>query len=404
MPTSKIGKFFYNAFGIKGVTLKSFNVIENVFVFACELHAALKKCSKCHSKNVHKKDTKTRKLKLVPVGRRKCILEIVVHKFKCKDCGCSAWVDLPFAVGKLPMTRPFVNYILSLVRLGTIKAIAMFLDLEWKTVKNIHKDYLKEKHKKISYKNLAYLSIDEFSIRKGHKYMTVFLDISTGKIIYAVVGRAVEDIESFLKKLAKRARKLKAIAMDLSPSYISAVRKYLPDVPIVFDRFHVMKILNQALDELRKKEREKYRAEGLDIAKGDRFLFFRNYEDLSMSEQDKLKQLFEINVTLAKAHAMKEQFRGFWEKSSMEEGAKFLVHWIHTAVSSRISALAKVGFSFLRHYEGLLSYFDHHISNGMLEGINNKIKVQKRMAYGYRDNDYFILLLFELHEKSVCVA
>jgi transposase len=137
------------------------------------------------------------------------------------------------------MTKSFVRYVLSLVKLTTVKSVARFLGVQWKTVKNIHKDWLKDKHKKIRYKDLIYLSVDEFSIRRGHTYMTVFLDIRTGRIIYAVEGRSVEDIQPFLERFSRKARNLKAIAMDMSRSYIAAMKEYIPHVSIVFDRFHV---------------------------------------------------------------------------------------------------------------------------------------------------------------------
>lgn len=404
MSTSKFAKLLHNGFGIKDVIIKSVDLIDKIFTFRCTPKKNQKKCAKCGSKNVQIKETKVRRLRMVPMGTLKCFLEITVHKFKCKDCKASAWMNLPFAAGKFPLTKAFVHYVLSLVKLGTIQAISIFIDLQWKTVKNIHKEYLKQKYEKISYKKLLYLTVDEFSIKKGHKYMTVFADLCTGRIIYAVEGRSVEDIQSFLEKLSKRARKLRAIAMDLSPSYISAVRKHLPNVDIVFDRFHVTKLLNEVLDELRRKEREKYIASGSDIGKGDRFLFLRNFEDLDDQQRTKLDKLFKVNESLAKAHTMKEQFRTFWDKKSKEEGAKFLCHWIYEALHSGIRPLQRVAKTILRHYEGLLSYFDHFISNGKAEGINNKIKVLKRCGYGYRDMEYFTLLLYDLHEKSTALV
>lgn len=404
MSTSKFAKLLNIGFGIKDVILKSVDFIDKIVTFRCSLKKPLKKCAKCCSKNVRIKDTKVRRLRMVPLGMMKCFLEITIHKFKCKDCGASAWVNLPFAAGKFPLTKAFMYYVLALVKLGTIQAISIFVDLQWKTVKNIHKDYLSQKYQKISYKKLLYVTVDEFSIKKGHKYMTVFADLCTGRIVHAVEGRSVEDIKPFLEKLSKRARKLRAIAMDLSPSYTSAVKQYLPGVDIVFDRFHVMKLLNEVLDELRRKEREKYIAAGSDVGKGDRFLFLRNFEDLDDKQRSKLDRLFKVNESLAKAHTMKEQFRTFWDKPSKKEGAKFLCHWIYEAVHSRIKPLMRVGKTILRHYEGLLSYFDHFISNGKAEGINNKIKVLKRSGYGYRDMEYFTLLLYDLHEKTTALV
>jgi len=398
MSTSKLLNL---AFGLKNIILKDINLIETSITFFCKLKKSLKKCSKCHSYNVHIKDSKTRRLRMVPLGKLKCYLEINIHKYKCKDCHASAWVHLPFTVGKLPMTEAFVRYVLSLVKLGTIQSIASFVGLQWKTVCNIHKDFLKKKYKNISYKNLIYLSVDEFSIKKGHVYMTVFTDISTGCIIYAVKGRTSEDIKPFLQKLSKKALKLKAIAMDMSNSYISAVRENLPNIAIVFDRFHVVKKLNEAVDELRKQERQKFALKGSNVGKGDRFLVLKNFEDLDSQECFRLKQLLKINKPLAIAHEMKEQFRIFWEKGTKQQAARFLVHWILEAVKSKIRPLVKVARTILAHYEGLLSYYDYPIDNGKAEGINNKIKVAKRAGYGYRNLEYFILLLYDLHNKSI---
>lgn len=401
MSTSKFAKLLHIGFGIKDVILKSINMLDKELTFKCTIKKSLRKCPRCHCHDVQIKDTRVRRLRMVPLGMMKCFLEITVHKFKCRKCNACLWADLPFAVGKFPMTKAFANYILSMVKLGTIQAISSFLGIGWKTVKGIHKDWLSEKYAKINYRDLIYISVDEFSIKKGHKYMSVFADIRTGRIIYAVQGRKVEDIEPFLKKLAKKARKLKAIAMDLSPSYISAVKTHLPNVKIVFDRFHVTKLLNQALDELRRNERNKYVAAGENVGKGDRFLFLKNFEDLDDTQRSRLDSLFKVNEPLAKAHAMKEQFRLFWEKKSKKEASEFLCCWIYEAYHSGIRPLKRVAKTILRHNEGLLNYFDYHISNGMAEGINNKIKVLKRNAYGFKDMEYFKLLLLDLHEKSI---
>jgi len=401
MSTSKFSKLLSVGFGIKDVILRTVDYLENTITFKCTLKKSLKKCCKCHSRNVHIKETKVRRLRMCPLGKLKCFLEITVHKFKCCDCHSSAWVNLPFAVGKLPMTKAFMSYILSLLKLGTVQAISLFTDLQWKTVKNIHKAWLSEKYQKISYKKLIYISVDEISIKKGHIYMTVFTDIKTGRIIYAVMGRKADDIKPFLEKLSRKARKLRGIAMDMSPSYISAVNQYLPAVDIVFDRFHVTKLLNEALDELRRKEREKYDASGQKIMKGDRFLFLRNFEDLDDAQRSKLDNLFKINEALAKGHTMKEQFRMFWEKESKEEAAEFLFFWVYEAIFSGIKPLIRVAKTILRHCVGLLNYYDHRLSNGKAEGINNKIKVLKRNGYGYRDMEYFKLLLYDLHEKAM---
>lgn len=306
-----VGKILHLAFGIKDVVLKNFTIQSNEAIFECCLKKTLKRCPRCKSQNAETKSSKIRRLRMVPLGLMKCFLYVRTHKLKCRDCGCSGWCKLPFAVGKFPLTQSFARYLLSLVKLGTLQSISIFAGLSWKTVKNIHKSELEKRFKKKPYKQLRWLSIDEFSIRKGHTYMTVFIDISTGRIIHAVKGRTVDDIKPFLQKLSLKACNLQAVAMDMSKSYISAVQSYLPKAKIVFDRFHISKLLNEAVDETRQEEKRKLKALGLETTKGDRFLLLRNFDDLDDKEVSRLDQLLEINKPIAKVHAMKEQLRLF---------------------------------------------------------------------------------------------
>ena len=186
--------------------------------------------------------------------------------------------------------------------------------------------------------------------------------------------------------------------MDMNAAYASVTKQYLPKVDVVFDRFHVVALLNAAIDEIRRDQQAKCNAVGLKAIKGMRFLLLGNYEKLDTKKQSSLKCLLEVNKPIALAHAMKEQIRLFWTKGSFQEGAKFLAWWILDAVESGINELNKTGRTLLRHWEGLTNYFKHPISNGKTEGINNKIKTMKRQAYGFRDMEYFKLRLYNLHK------
>jgi transposase len=282
----------------------------------------------------------------------------------------------------------------------TLLCVALFLGLQWKTVKNIDKANLKKRAKQFSFKKLRYISIDEIAIKKGHKYMTVFTDISTGQIIHAVEGRNEEALRPFLKLLSKKAKRLRGIGIDMSAAYASSVKKHLPSVSIIFDRFHVTKLLNNTIDKIRRSEYAKCQNKGLRVLKGQRFLLLRNFIDLDNEQKSSLQHLLEINESLAIAHSMKEQFRLFWECGSKAEGTRFLCWWIIQAFESGVEQLAKTARTLLHHAEGLISYFEHKIDNGKAEGINNKIKVLKRNAYGFRDQEYFKLRLYNLHTKE----
>lgn len=187
--------------------------------------------------------------------------------------------------------------------------------------------------------------------------------------------------------------------MDMNAAYATAVKNLLPDVDIVFDRFHVVALLNTVIDEIRRNQQARCNAAGLKVIKGMRFLLLRNYEKLDPKKQNSLKSLLEVNHPIAIAHTMKEQIRLFWTKLSVKEGAQFLAWWIMDAVESGLEELQTAGRTLLRHGKDLLNYFNHRISNGKIEGINNKIKAMKRQAYGFRYMEYFKLRLYSLHKS-----
>ena len=391
-----VSKIFHLLIGNKSVVLQSTDFQSNHIIFYGRIKASAKRCTCCGSSNVRVKETKERTFRALNIEKKRTYLKVNVHKLLCNQCNKQAWMQLPFTCGKLPLTKTFIYYIVQLTAIGTLLAVALLLGLHWTTVKNIDKTNLAKRSKQFSFKKLRYISIDEIAIRKGHKYMTIFTDISTGQIIYTVEGRSEKAIAPFLKQLAKRAKRLRGIGIDMSASYASAINKHLPAAAIVYDRFHVTKLLNDTIDKIRRSESTKHR----DVVKGQRFLLLRNFADLDSDQKSRLEKLLEINRPLAIVHMMKEQFRAFWSCSSKQEGAGFLARWIIEAFESEIDLLAKTARTLLYRYEGLLSYFEHRIDNGKAEGINNKIKVLKRQAYGFYDLEYFKLRLYHLHKKE----
>jgi transposase len=395
-----ISKVFYTLINDKNAIFLKAEFLADHVIFRGRLKQNAKRCPCCKSLDVRVKETKERTFRMVNLGQKRTQLKIDVYKIWCRKCDKKAWIDLPFTYGKLPMTKSFVHYVVQLTAMTTLLCVALFLGLQWKTVKNIDKANLLKRAKQFSFKKLRHISIDEISIKKGHKYMTIFTDISSGQIIHAVEGRKEEDLRPFLKLLLKKANRLRGIAIDMSAAYSSSIKKHLPHVSIVFDRFHVTKLLNGTIDKIRRAEYADCTNKGLRVLKGQRFLLLRNFVDLKDEQKTSLQRLLEINESLSIAHSMKEQFRLFWDCSSKKEGARFLGWWIIEAIESGVEQLARTGRTLLYHFEGLLSYFEHGIDNGKAEGINNKIKVLKRQAYGFRDQEYFKLRLYNLHKKE----
>jgi len=361
-------------------------------------------CPCCGSNDSIAKGQKVRKLRMAPLGNKIAILMLKLHRLQCINCLHIWWPPIPFAKPKKRYTISFEKFVIRLMGFATIEHVAKFLGVSWSLIKNIHKSYLQREYQNPDLKCLRYIGIDEFSICKGHKYMTIFIDLETGEIIHAVEGKSIESVAPFLLQLKEKAVQLKAIAMDMNAAYASAANKYLPNIDVVFDRFHVVALLNTAIDEVRRDQQAKCNAVGLQAIKGMRFLLLRNYEKLDFKKQNSLECLLEINKPIALVHAMKEQIRLFWTKPTIKEGAGFLAWWIIDAVESGIRELEKTGKTLLRHWQGLVNYFKHPITNGKTEGINNKIKTMKRQAYGFRDIEYFKLRLYSLHKVRYSFA
>lgn len=391
----------YHAFGIKGVKYICTKYKKGHTILRAEVTSTLEQCPQCYSfRTVRRKGSKCRELRMAPIGTRPTVLQLKVWRIRCEDCDALRWPRLPFVKGKARHTRRFSQLVIDLLHWMTISGVARILGVGWDLVKDLHKEYLQKKYRRPPLRDLKYLAIDEFSIRKGHSYMTIFVDLESGRILHAIDGKSGQNIEPFLKVLKTRSPGLQAIAMDMNAGYVSAVQKYLPDVAIVFDRYHVSALINKATDELRRKQQAQLDEAGQKTLKGSRFLLLTNYEKLDDQKQSRLNSLLEANSPLFTMHAMKEQFRGFWEQSSVIKASNFLDAWCGDAESSGISHLTKLAKTLNSHSYGLLNYFLHKISCGPIEGINNKIKTLKRQAYGYRDTVYFKLRLYHLHSQA----
>jgi transposase len=387
----------YHAFNLKGVEFESTKFLGNAIIFSAAMTAKLTKCPDCGCRHAISKGQKTRLFRMGPLGRRQSILKLLFRRLQCRECNKLWWPQLPFMDGKHRYTRSFALIALDLLRFGTIKDVAHYLHVGWDLVKDIHKTKLQSLYKKMPIKELKYLGIDEFSLRKGHNYMTIFIDLRAGRIIHAVAGRSKDNIQPFLKILARRAKKLKAVAMDMSRSYSSAVTEHLPHVDIVFDRYHIMAQMNQAIETLRREQQRTLENEDQKALKGCRFLLLRNYESLSHDFQVKLDTLLNINKPLFVMHSMKEQLRFLWSQANRKRAMAFLKQWCFDALMSGVKPLVKVALTLIKHRDGILNYFPHLITSGPVEGTVNKIKTLKRQAYGFRDMAYFKLRLYHLH-------
>lgn len=394
----------YHAFNLKGVKYHSTRYAGNELIFKAEVNDSVKTCIHCHSNLVIFKGAKTRFFNLPPMGRKRCMLELIMHRLCCKNCGSLYWPRLQFMTGNKRYTRAFALTVLDLLKFSTVKAVADYLCVGWDLIKHIHKEKLKTMYRKQSLEDLVYLGIDEFSLRKGHSYMTIFVNLQSGRIIHAVEGRSSETVTPFLRKISQKATKLRAVAIDMSQSYVKAITENLGHVDIVFDRYHISALANRAIDQLRKNIQAQLDDKGRKYLKGSRFLFLHNYSNLTDQKKAKLQVLLDQNKDLFLMYNMKELLRYFWMFQDQTRAKEFLYSWCFDALNSGIMPFIRLGLTLNKYKDQILNYFKHRITNAVVEGTNNKIKTLKRQAYGYRDMEYFKLRLYHLHRSRYSFA
>ncbi len=245
-------------------------------------------CSQCGSREVTKKGSSRRRFRCVPIGRKPVLVELPVQRVECGECGAIRQVSIGFADGRRTYTRAFERYVLELCRHMTMLDVARHLGVSWGLVKDIQKRHLQRRFVNPDIRKLELIAIDEISIGKHHKYLTVVLDLKTGAIVHVGDGRGADALDPFWKRIQRQKVKLKAIAIDMSPSYIAAVLKNHPGAEIVFDHFHVIKMYNDKLSEMR---RDLYHeAKGpleKKVLKGTRWLLLKNAERLDSRPKDK---------------------------------------------------------------------------------------------------------------------
>jgi len=394
----------YHGFGIpSSFEYKRTKYQQGKIQFIIQRHLCNCKCSICGSYNVKPRGIKTRRLRTIPIGKR--IVEIIVNitRLECLDCQIIRQETIGFADRKRTYTHAFEQLVIELSQHMTIKDVALYLKTSWDIVKDIQKRNLKKKFGRPNLKGLKYIAIDEISVRKGHKYLTVVMDLTGGKIVYVGDGKGTDSLQDFWKRLRRSKAYIEAVSIDMSPAYIEAVQTNLSHAAIVFDHFHVVKLFNDKLSLLRRKlHRELNDGLQKNVLKGTRWLLLKNSENLDnkKNEKQRLEEALELNKPLAIAYYMKEDLRQIWSQQNKNNAKAFLIDWAKRAHASGIQMLKKFANTLTAYASGILAYYDHKISTGPLEGMNNKIKTMKRQAYGFRDLDFFKLKIYALHQTK----
>lgn len=395
--------FLYNGLGLKGLECTATHYKGSEIVLDVQYAKPMRRCPHCGEYGCVKNGSRRRRIQTVPIGSTQLFLNMKVQRYRCNKCGHNGYEKARFVSGNRCYTRRLAKYVVMLLRCMTIQDVAKLLHLSWDVVKEIHLKHLERRYRRPSLRGVESIGIDEFAVRRGHVYKTIVVDLISGRILHAGDGKGADALDEFWKRVRKEGINIRYVATDMSSAFAKSVRENAPDAIYVFDHFHVIKLMNDTLDKIRREliSREVDPAKRR-LIKGSRFLLLANSENIvNHSGMSKLQLALEVNKPLSQAYYLKEDFRQIYTRETIHKAEEKFDEWVLMARETAIKPLVKLANTISAAKREILAWYHGKLSTAKVEGINNKIKVMKRNAYGYRDDYYFTLRLFSLHDCSI---
>lgn len=322
---------------------------------------------------------------------------LMVPRFRvcCPDCGVKT-EPLDWIPERCRYTRRLADAVaLACREVRSIRAIAEAFGLSWDTVKGIDKAYLENDLNPPDLTGVRHLALDEFSIRRRHTYATIFLDVERNRVLWVCRTREKQAVKDVFEEVFGQAvcEGIEAVSMDWWEGYEKAVKESLPNAKVVWDLFHIIKKYNHdVIDRVRLDEAKQCQTnEERRTMKKTKFILLKNRENLHHDEPARLKELLAANRRLFTVYMLRDVMKKLWDYKYTKSAEKWFDGWFQRAIRSRIEPLKKFARALKKRLDGILAHCRFPIHTGILEGINNKVKVIKRVAYGFRDQDYFFL-------------
>lgn len=340
-------------------------------------------------------DRRRRRVRDLPCADHRIYLDLEVRRVDCRQCAAVKRERLDFLVENALHTKRFALYVGRRCRSGTIRDVAAELRLDWQTVKRLEMDYMREQLRRVGTPGPNVIGIDEISIRRGHSYRIVVSDLQRRRPIwFGGVDRSEASMDQFYRFLGKKkVKRIRLAVMDMWKAFGNSTTRNAPQAAILFDKFHVMRHLGEALDEIRKSEYARLQGKQRRFIKGQKYTLLSHPQNLTGPARKNLKLLLAANKRLNTAYLLKESFGQLWDYHREAWARKFFENWRASLKWQRLKPYEKFAAMIERHWDGIAAYCkpENKVALGFVEGLNNKIRVIQRRAYGLRDTEYLRL-------------
>ena len=393
----------FELIGVERTAATETHPIPEIVLKLRPVRGAPKRCSGCGEIVEAMHDVSERRVRDLPIMEAETWLVFPRARLECPRCGPTVEA-VPWLDRYQRMTTKLAEAIARLAQVLPIKHVATWFGVGWETVKQIDKRSLVARLGPVDLSNVRIIAVDEFAIQRGHRYATVVVDPMTKRVLWVGRGRGREDLRAFFTLLGPEGcANLDAVVADMSTAYTEEVHACCPQAALVYDLFHVVaKYGREVIDRVRVDETNRItRAKGANdrvtrqrrrVIKGTRWLLLRNRANVTRTaDRVRLRELLKANRALFIVYVLKDDLKQLWRFRYAGAARRFWRGWYRRARASRIPALRAFAENLSARLDGVLNHCRYPLHTGILEGINNKIKVLKRMAYGYRDDAYFFL-------------
>lgn len=357
-------------------------------------------CSGCKKPgSIYDHQREARYFEFIPLWGMVVMLRYVMRRVNCNGCGVKV-ESIPWSQGKSQLTLAYQLFLARWARRLSWKEVAEVFSTTWdKVYRSVA--YVVDyglKHRDLS--DIESIGVDEIQYGKGHQYLTLVyqIDSDNKRLLSVVQERTIKSLIKALRSLGKdNLLRIKYVCSDMWPAYLKVIKKKLPNALNVLDRFHIVKKLNEAVDEVRREEAKKMKLEGYEpILKGSRYCFLKNKENLSNNQHVKLKELLKYDLKSVRAYCLKESFQAFWQYTYPVWAERYLDLWCTRAMRSKLPPMKKFVKTVRQHKALMMNWFKAKkvYSSGSVEGLNRKINLVTRKAYGYKSVDVLKVALF----------
>jgi len=349
-------------------------------------------CSQCGAEDLPVYDTVDKTWRHLNFWQYKTYIHMRTPRTICPECGERLWVP-PWGREHSGFTMLFEAFVIALAKEMPISRIGQLVSEHDTRIWRIVSFHVDSAYAKKNYAAVTKVGCDETSSRKGHNYVTVFANMDNGEVIFATKGKDSGTIKAFAEELPKHEaepEQIKEVTIDMSPAFISGVGEHLEEASITFDKFHVIKALNKAQDEVRRMEQKQN-----PLLTSSRYIWLKNPENLTEKQKELLETLRYENLKTAKVYQMKLTFQDIYRNIKEPEAAEAAIKkWLSWGVRSRLDPIKGFAKTVKTHFAGIMRYFSSHLTSGAMEGINSRIQGIKRRARGFRNIDNFITMIY----------